>query len=79
MKDKNQRVCIECGSVLVETGKSTKQSGNPLYPITITQYRCTNDACQAASDKKQADALQQRLDRIERSNIAKKKFLDKSQ
>lgn len=71
MKNKKQDFCTKCGSLVVETEKFIRQSGNPLYPITVTRYRCTNDSCQAETDKKIADLKQQRLDREERSKKMK--------
>lgn len=51
---------------MVLVAKTTRQSANPLYPITVTKYRCTNDSCQASTDKKVADDLRLREEREER-------------
>jgi hypothetical protein len=67
MSENNQLICTRCGSPRVQSNKSVRQSANPLYPITITQYRCTNDDCQADTERKQAELLRQRLEREERS------------
>jgi hypothetical protein len=67
MNNNSNSICTRCGSPLIQSEKNVRQSGNPLYPITITKYRCTDDSCQMESDKKQAELMQQRLEREERS------------
>lgn len=47
--------------------KTTRESANPLYPITVTKYRCSNETCQAGTDKKVAEAAEQRAEREERT------------
>lgn len=69
MKNEEQTFCTKCSSALVLVTKTIRPSANPLYPITVTKYRCTNDACQADTDKKVADAAQQRAEREERTRI----------
>lgn len=66
MNDNNEHICIRCGSPTISS-TTIRQSANPLYPITVTQYRCTNEACQKAADNKQAELLKQRLEREEKS------------
>lgn len=67
MNDINDLICTRCGSPRVQSQKIVRQSANPLYPITVTQYRCTNDACQKESDEKQAELIKERLERAEKS------------
>lgn len=72
MKDNKNLVCSKCGSLTIVTNIIIRQSANPLYPITVTQYSCTNEICQKATDDKQAELLKQRLEREEKT---KKKTL----
>lgn len=67
MSNEKQTFCSKCGSPLVLVTKTTRQSANPLYPIIVTKYRCTNNECQASTDKKVADAAEQRAEREERA------------
>ena len=67
MNDNNELVCTRCGSPKIESKRIVRQSANPLYPITVIQYRCTNEACQTAIDNKQAELTKQRLEREEKS------------
>lgn len=74
MKTKEKKVCAQCGSLLVVISTNIRQSANPLYPITEIKYRCTNDICQAESDKKLADIARLRLEREEKTRKLKDDF-----
>ncbi len=74
MNDNNEHICIRCGSPTKISNITVRQSANPLYPITVTQYRCINETCQKDTDDKQAELLKQRLEREEKS---KKNHLSK--
>lgn len=74
MADKNSSTCTRCGGKLIQFNKIVRQSANPKYPITVTQYKCTNQACQEEAEAKQAEALRIKLEREKNSkrNFGKK-------
>lgn len=72
--NKSQNVCTNCGNLLIETTRIVRQSANPLYPITVIQYRCTNEPCQANTDRRIIELAQERLEREERSKKSHNNF-----
>jgi hypothetical protein len=70
-----QKICVRCGSPLVEISKKTTQLENFKASLTTTAYRCTNDECQAESDRRKAEAEKQR---VERAEIQAKKMAAKN-
>lgn len=66
MLSKNSKVCARCGSLLIELTQTTRHLGNSQFPLKTTTYRCTDSVCQGEIDKKVAEALSQRLERLAR-------------
>lgn len=62
-----QSICTRCGSPREEIETIVRQSANPLYPITMVKYRCTNEECQKESERQQAALLKQKEERAEKS------------
>ena len=78
MATEEKPLCNKCGRALVMVTKSLRQSANPLYPISVTKYQCTDESCQADTDKKQAEMTQQRLEREERSTKSRGNISNKT-
>jgi hypothetical protein len=57
--------CRDCGSNLVLVDVTTYTINNNPSSITQSTYRCSNKACQAESDKREAKRLKVKKDQEE--------------
>ncbi|OGE31804.1 hypothetical protein A2631_01580 [Candidatus Daviesbacteria bacterium RIFCSPHIGHO2_01_FULL_44_29] len=66
MSNTDQINCARCGSVLIELSRTVKELSPHQAPQITVTFRCSNDECQEAIDKKTAEVKKQRIEREEK-------------
>lgn len=68
-KNPNVHICNDCGCELILMEVTTFTIDNNRSPITKSTYRCSNDECQVASDKRTAVRIEaKRVQELAREN-----------